>query len=277
MRDIKYQFSATLLDAFEGWLHPDRIWEKYWGQSDNPSKSYEDFCKEQEQGLIDRINKVEFISEPASKGTAFNDVVDWVLNNQDYDCKTKITPIYARGCTRPVAYEAWLDGFVFRFDYELVRMVTSYYRVHFDAPMCQVYVHAALPTSYGDVDLHGYIDELKPNVCHDLKTTGSYSFGDFKHHWQHLVYPYCLRKDGSTIDTFSYDIIPWKRNYGKMPADYIPCAADGFYHEIYNYRDEEAEEKLRRHCEGLIEFIEAHKDQIYNEKIFNYRFKLEKK
>ena len=42
---------------------------------------------------------------------------------------------------------------------------------YFDGAVSQLYVSAILPTRYGDVELYGFIDELKRDVVYDIKTT----------------------------------------------------------------------------------------------------------
>ena len=68
-----HNFYATLLDSFGSYLNSSRIYQEYWGFAENPSKTEEEFEKEQFQGLIDKINRVPFSSEAADKGTAFNE------------------------------------------------------------------------------------------------------------------------------------------------------------------------------------------------------------
>src|SRR5512142_2672244 len=83
-RQPKYKFYATLLDALQGYLNSSEVWQEYWGQSEDPSKTEEQFEKEQFQSVIDRINRVPMKwedSEAADKGTAFNEVVDCIIHN----------------------------------------------------------------------------------------------------------------------------------------------------------------------------------------------------
>lgn len=65
--DIKWRFYATLLDSFQNYLNSEVIWEQYWGWSENPPHTPEEFKQKQFQDLIDRINRVPFDSEAASK------------------------------------------------------------------------------------------------------------------------------------------------------------------------------------------------------------------
>lgn len=78
----KYRIYATLLDAFGVYLNSDVIWDKYWGWSENPPHTPEEFHEQQFQELIDRINRKPFDSEAADKGTAFNEVIDCMVENR---------------------------------------------------------------------------------------------------------------------------------------------------------------------------------------------------
>ena len=53
----KFKFYATLLDAFTSYLKSDAIWERYWGFSENPPHTPEEFRQQQFQSLIDTINR----------------------------------------------------------------------------------------------------------------------------------------------------------------------------------------------------------------------------
>ena len=45
----KYRIYATLLDAFGAYLNSDVIWDKYWGWSENPPHTPEEFHEQQFQ------------------------------------------------------------------------------------------------------------------------------------------------------------------------------------------------------------------------------------
>ena len=81
----KVKALATLLDAFTSYLKSDAIWERYWGFSENPQHTPEEFRQQQFQSLIDTINRVPFDSEAVDKGTAFNEVVDCMIENRKSD------------------------------------------------------------------------------------------------------------------------------------------------------------------------------------------------
>lgn len=91
MEVVKFRFYAILLDAYQNYLDSDIIWSKYWGWSEDPPHTPEEFKKIQFQSLIDRINRVSFDSEAADKGTAFNEVIDCMVlhrNSKSMDIHT---------------------------------------------------------------------------------------------------------------------------------------------------------------------------------------------
>ena len=248
-----YRFYATLLDAFEGYLHSDRIYQEYWGNSDSPGKTEEEFEREQFQGLIDRINRVPFDSEAADRGTAFNEIVDCLILGRRSE-KMEIA-----SDRETAAITARYNNRQFTFPITLCREFADYYR----GAIPQVLTKALLPTRYGVVELYGYIDELMPMSVHDIKTTGKYSFGKFRHHWQHLVYPYCLEQSGNPIYDFEYNVaaLSFSRTDGRL------LKAETFT-ETYRFDPAQDTPRLVEHCELLIEFIEANRHLITDTKIF---------
>ena len=278
----KYRFYATLLDSYMNYVECDSIWEKYWGWSENPPHTPEEFRQEQFQALIDRINRVPFDSEAADKGTAFNEVIDCMVEYRksekvlierivEPDTITKVLGGQVDNCDPD---ERWADvevspnpnagkvtGIravynyrVFEFDIKLCREFADYFK----GALTQQFVSAILQTAYGDVEVYGYIDELKPLSVHDIKTTNNYSVGKFKNHSQHLVYPYCLYKDGSTIRLFEYNVAEINK-YGKWET----------FTESYSFVPERDIPILTERCESLIRFIEENRDLITDKKIFN--------
>ena len=79
------------MDKFESYLSSSRIYQEFWGFSENPTKTEEEFEQEQLQSLIDSINRVPFESEAADKGTAFNEVVDCIIEKRTSDKMTFIS------------------------------------------------------------------------------------------------------------------------------------------------------------------------------------------
>lgn len=62
-----YRIYATLLDSYFNYLNSDVIYERYYGWSENPPCTEEEFRQKQFQELIDRINRKPFDSEAADK------------------------------------------------------------------------------------------------------------------------------------------------------------------------------------------------------------------
>ncbi len=282
--DIAFNFYATLLDSFTDYLNSDDIWNRYWGNSANPPHQPEEFKRVQFQSLIDKINRVPFDSEAADKGTAFNEVVDCMVEHRKPSKKFTIERIVEPDVTVRVSggqvdcepAERWADceyvpnpkagevtgikvqynNRTFEFDIALCREFADYYK----GALTQQFTSGILPTAYGNVKLYGYIDELMPSSVHDIKSTGSYSFGKFKNHWQHIVYPFCLNQNGVPIRDFEYNIVLLPK-YGKWET----------FTEHYSFIPERDIPLLRTHCEDLVRFLIDNRHLIKDEKIFNYR------
>lgn len=248
---VKYNFYATLLDSFNGYLNSDLVWQKYWGWSENPPHTSEEFHVLQFDELINRINRVPFDSEKADRGTAFNEVVDCLIENRKSE-SVQVEKIYTDN--NATALRATYNNRTFDFPLSICREFSEYFK----GALTQQRVESILPTRYGNVLLYGYIDELMPLSVHDIKTTGSYSAFKFKDHFQHLVYPYCLIQSGNDIRTFEYNIAEFNK-YG---------APVGTYTETYVFDPERDIPILTDHVERLIEFLEENKHLITDKKIF---------
>lgn len=254
----KYRFYATLLDAYTDYLNSDLIWDRYWGWSENPPHTPEEFRQQQFQSLIDRINRVPFDSEAADRGTAFNEVVDCLVENRKSD-RIEVEKVYApavvgnRVENAVTALKVSYNNREFTFDITLCRTMAAKYK----GALTQQFVSGILPTAYGDVELYGYVDELMPVSVHDIKTTGSYQVGKFRDHAQHLVYPFALRQMGNDVSRFDYDIVLLGK-YGWET-----------FTETYVFNPDRDIPLLRAKAEGLVEFIEENRGLITDKKIFN--------
>ncbi|KAA6342901.1 hypothetical protein EZS27_009361 [termite gut metagenome] len=237
----KYKVYSTILDSFYGYLNSDAIYNRYWGFSDNPPHTEEEFAKKQFDELINRINRVPFDSEPADKGTCFNEVVDCIIENRKSD-KMVIEKFFDRG-----VLETSYNNRQFTFSTALCKEFASYFK----GAITQLRVEATLPTRYGDVLVYGVIDELMPHTVHDIKTTRKYSPSKYKNNFQHLVYPYCLMQQGNDIRKFEYNI-----------TDFCDT-----YTELYVFKPERDIPRLTEHVENFIEFIEENKELITDQKI----------
>lgn len=253
MKQVEYKFYATLLDGFQNYIDSDVIWERYWGYSENPPHTPEQFREQQFQSLIDRINRVPFESEAATRGTAFNEVIDCMILHRNSD---KVKIVKARDESGKITgLNTTLNERTFYFPLALVREVADYYQ----GGLPQQYIQAVLPTIFGDVLLYGYIDYVLPFCTHDLKTTGKYAVGNYKNHWQHIVYPYALMKNGCNVPDFEYNVV----ELGKT------CYRT--YTESYSFVAERDIPKLTQHSEDFIRFLQTNRDLITDKKIFNLR------
>lgn len=209
---VDYKFYATLLDSFQYYLKSDR--------------------EEAFQELIDKVNRVPFVSEAADKGTAFNELVDTIAESGE----------------RPADVDGLYYHGRFTFKADLVNHFVSLYQ----NALPQVFTKATLTTKKGVVELYGYIDEVLPGEVHDIKCTGSYSFPKFLHAWQKVVYPFCLAQNGIDCPDFTY-----------MITDY-----SSVYREDYRYRPDRDLPTLTLFCEELIDFLETNRHLITDKKVF---------
>lgn len=255
--NIRYQFYATLLDSFQSYLSSDGTWEKYWGSSTKPETlTPDEFCEKCRQDVIDRINRVPFQSEAADQGTCFNEIVDCLILNKAV-CREDMV---LRSDRDRQILSADYRGHTYEFPMSICVEFANYYR----GALPQVFCEGILPTKYGDVRLYGYIDELMPFGIHDIKTTGGYQVGNFRSHWQHHAYPFCLEQMGTRVNYFEYNICEIKR----LQSGLVKTAS---FTEFYPYLPDETRRMLTAHCEQFIEFIETNRDKITDKKIFNQK------
>ncbi|GAB6121123.1 HNH endonuclease [Dysgonomonas termitidis] len=259
-RQPKYCMYATLLDRYEGYINSSRIYNEYWGFSENPPHTEEEFREIQRMALIDTINRVPFDSEDADRGTAFNEVVDCIINRSFQEIQEgvfmqntgKVITIILNDKQEAISC---INGHTFTFPLTLCKEFAGYFK----GATTQLRTEGILNTRYGDVLLYGYIDELMPVSVHDIKMTKRYSVGKFRHNWQHLVYPYCLNQQGNNINDFEYNVA------------HINILKSGFFYDTYTehyaYVEERDVPRLQAHVEGLIEFIEKHRELITDKKI----------
>lgn len=251
MKQVQYKFYATLLDCFQNYVDSDVIWERYWGFSENPPHTPEQFREQQFQSLIDRINRVPFESEAATRGTAFNEVIDCMILHSNSD-KVKIVKVRDES-GKVTGVNATLNERTFFFPLSLIKEVADYYQ----GGLPQQYIQAILPTIFGDVLLYGYIDYCMPFCTHDLKTTVQYAVGNYKKHWQHIVYPYALMKNGCNVQDFEYNVVELGKTFYRT------------YTESYYFVAERDIPRLTQHCEDFIRFLQTYRDLITDKKIFN--------
>lgn len=292
-----YRFYPTLLDKFQTFL--DTTAEDYFYQDEdgkwhkNYSEAEDAFHYSQEevdallkQELLDAINRVPHEpSEPASKGTALNEIVDCIIHNRKSDNKNVLIKSLKGidvkrefGCTdevgKPVYYDYWfehikvpcifaeIDGFSFYFDKDFCKSIAEYFK----GSLSQVFTSATIDTEFGEVELYGYIDELRENKVFDLKTTSRYEFGKYSKYWQRHIYPYTLIESGACTEINSFEFTAYVLKGGTSRT---PLITGVQYAEVYQYNHEQSKMLLKNICERFCQFLEDNRDLITNKKIFN--------
>lgn len=238
---VQYNIYPTLLDKFEGYINSSRIYQQYWGFADEPSIKEEEFEQKQFQSLIDCINRVPFESEEADKGTAFNEVIDCIIESRTSE-KMQIKSIKESGVIA-VHYKEHLFNFPFDLTVKIAKSLSG--------AVCSKFCEGFIATRYGNVRLYGFIDQLMPFTIVDLKTTSKYNSFKYRDNWQHRVYPYCLNQEGIYINEFEYIVTDFKN----------------IWSENYTFNEIE-QQNLLNHVERFIEFLEQHRHLITDKKIF---------
>lgn len=286
----KFRFYPTLLDSFQNYVDSDSIWDKYYGNSETPSISVEEFHDQKLQDLLDSINRVEHEpSEAASKGTCLNEIVDRIVLGKcptdsnvivktikDLEtCKDAIKQkvfdpnksneeneqvIVVRAhellekIRQPFIY-ASVDGFEFYFDINFCIEAAKY----FNGCLCQYRTNAILPTSKGNVELYGYIDYLREKSIYDLKTTKSYAFGNYAKYNQRHAYPYCMEESGMMAEVRDFEFTAYQLSGGTSRTPLITGRQNK---EVYTYSRKQSVEILTENCERFIDFVNDNIDLI---------------
>lgn len=305
-----YAFSPSLLDAFqrmvdtkaEDFFYQDEAgaWHINWNEAEESLHySEEEVDALLKQEFIDKVNKVETPpSEAASKGTAFNEIVDCLVlkrkptnpsviiktirSGEDlYDARIKKMSYEADELGKDVVPEllpkqesvdqfakigvpfiyASLDGFEFFFDKDFCLEAAEYFK----DSIAQYYTKCMLETAKGTVELHGYIDYLRRDRLYDAKTTKRYTFGDFQKKWQRYTYPFALIESGmmNEVNSFEFTVYLLKGGSGRTPL-----ISGTQYREVYTYDHEQARKMLTQQCERVAEFLEENRELITNLKVF---------
>ena len=246
-----FRVYPTLLDAWRGYTHSNEVWETYWAFSDNPPHTPEQFHTLQLWRFIDTLNHVDGEpSEPASRGTAFNELVDCLVEQRPPTFDTE----KVRGDDGHVTHiVAHLDGFSFTFQVAMLKQTAARY----NGAVCQYLTQGTLDTRFGSVLLYGYIDELMPHCIHDIKTTGKYEFPKYKHSAQRLVYPFCCAQQGMDIRRFDFDVVTFPK-YGESE----------YFTETYIFDTENDTVTLTTWVEEMLDFITEHPSLFTDKRFF---------
>ena len=251
------KYTPSLLDAFTQYLESDTLYERFYGKSEEPSLTCEEYERKRFKELIDKINRVPFESEAADKGSCLNEIVDCIVMRKA-STRDDITLRSDKGAE---FIEAKKGEHTFLFAKEFCKDVARY----FEGSLCQVYTEADIDTKYGKVLLYGYPDYIRGNEVYDLKTTSKYEFGKYAKYWQQHLYPWTLIESGrcTEVRSFEFSAIALKAVSSRSPF-----ITGTFYPEVYTYDHRRSEGLLKGISEQFYEFLQNNKSLIKDKKIF---------
>lgn len=276
MEHRRYNVYPSLLISYQNLLDYELIAEEGWNKVSEAAHERGEYLDRDigdykltpdemylklECDLLDSINRVDgMYSEAASKGTAFNEIVDCLIENRKSnreDCK-----IYSTTNDAEIkVIRAEIDGYTFDFDISLCKYAAEIFK----GSITQYLASADINTSYGKVHLYGYIDEWIGNKMIDIKTTSRYSWPKFEKGWQRHIYPWCVIESGEAteVDSFTYWVVEW--DYCKAG---MPLKAKNIYEETYTYSHQESGEKIKEMLESFLSWVDSRKDFIQDKRIF---------
>jgi hypothetical protein len=260
---VKYRIYPSLLDKFQRYIDSEIEAESFRNIDDETGeyrRSPGEIEAQNRRELIDAINRIPFESEAADRGTAFNEIVDCLIHSRKKSGNEKISELESDRENNKI--DVKINGFRFSFDLEFCREASRY----FNDATSQIHVSAILPTSCGDVELYGYVDEIKKDIVYDIKTTSKYEFGKYEKGWQRHAYPYCLIESGmiDSIKAFEFTVYQLRGGTSRTPL-----ISGVQFPEYYTYSHEKSKQLLIGHCEAFIRFLEANREEITDLKIFN--------
>lgn len=260
----QYKIYPSLLDAYQRYIDttPETFfyqdasgrWHINYSESkDEYTYSPDEVDEMAKEQLLAKINRLPYSSLAATRGTAFNEIIDSLVNGSASE-RAAIGRDEERGII-----VASVDGESFGFPLAFCEE----YAERFKYGSTQVFTKALLGTSYGGVELYGFADVVLRDKVIDIKTGSRYTYGDYENHWQRHAYPYCLVESGDMGDVteFVYSVVQLSGNNLDLHASYTD--------EVYSYDHEQSRAALRGVCERFIEFLEGNRNQITDKKIFN--------
>lgn len=279
MSQPDYKIYPSLLDKFQQYLDSDTEAESFWNidyESGEMKKTADEIAAQNEQELLDTINRVP--SEPipaADRGTCFNEIVDCLISGKNTEredisiCSMWIDPMgrisleQEEGSVKFI--QATMNGAEYNFDIATCKAAVEHFGR--DA-VIQHFCRGLLPTQMGLVELYGYADYIVKDVVHDLKTTSSYSFGKYEQGWQKFVYPYCLVSSGEMKSVSAFEYTAFQLTRASLRN---PITSGTMYREVYTYDHNYAIDRLTHMTEVFIDWLECHRKDITDKKIFAYK------
>lgn len=250
----KYRFTPSLLGAWQDFVDAEQLWDEFYGGSDDPKVSLEEFEAKCEAELWDSINRVDRGPiEAADRGTCLNEVVDMLVEHRGVMKDGMSVEGLRNGDGSLYAVRARLNGFTFDFDYGLVMRLYE----HFKGSTCQFRCEAGIDTSFGPVLLYGDADYIRMDKVRDLKTTTRYKYGKFEKGWQKELYPYALIEGGDlqSVSEFEYTVVALSIRANQ------PISGEVIL-ERWDYSHDRAKVRLRAVSEALAAYLEANADRI---------------
>lgn len=199
MSEIAFHVSPSILDKYMSMLDADQSWEHFYGMSEEPSVSLDEWRDKMLKELVDAVNGVVTPSSPAADlGTCLNEAVDCILLGQRSTRDDVVLQSGQAGhdgthdmgeCVFAVKGE---NKFMFHAE-DVVNLAT-----HVRGMTPQELVSETIQTNMGCVQLYGYPDYYDPKsgIVVDLKTTKNYESGKYANYMQRYVYPYILTMSG---------------------------------------------------------------------------------
>lgn len=200
-----------------------------------------DFMTEEE--LLARINRTGGTSPEAMRGTAFNEVIDRMAAGY-------VPELYVDGANGDEHYLYNYERERYAFPRAVCDRLASLYR----GSLTQQFVQGDIECRYGVVRLYGYADGVFPHSVRDIKTTKRYAAQKYRRSWQMVVYPYCIRQMGGTVEEFVFDATDFREVYS----------------EVYTGRQIDIRGRIGE-LEDFIEYIERKRDVITQPKLFGIR------
>lgn len=256
---IDYRFTPSQLDAYQDILDAEYLWDQYWGNTEEPAKSVEEFTVECEKKLIDMINRCpKEPIEAADRGTALNEAVDMLIHRRN--CEIEGMSVEKPCEAHPYSVKVEYNGFSWLFSTNILMVYKR-----FPNAISQYLCEAPLQTRKGTVWLYGYLDEWCGNKIFDIKTTNQYSFGKYERKWQKHVYPYTIVESGDCTEIAEFEYTAIKLS---EPSQKNPVIHGVVYPEVYTYDHEQSRQLLQYHCESFISWLEHRREFITDAKIF---------
>lgn len=230
----RYRISPSLLNKFSDWLNSYELYEKFWGDCENPSMTALGFEAKQRAELLSYINREpQPLSEAADRGTCLNEIVDRLIGaipNAGVNVEQKIGPEWV----------ASRNGFVFHFDDELCEDLATLFRTAIPQyHLCHTY-----EIGRGcEIELHGYADYIFPTQIYDLKTTTKYEGERYRTNWQRQIYPLIAIDSGAmrVCDSFTFLAVEMRKRkkdgrlFGKAYEETYSFNADSARGEVLEF------------------------------------------